>query len=83
LLAVLLCLFGLGWSKSLGFWSFIFLVALTGEAVVVAMVIRGAAEMAVDVADCIVEQTRVVTESQKPVNQQATPSPPPTPPSGS
>jgi hypothetical protein len=81
-LSVLLCLFGLGWSESLSFWSVLFLIALTGEAVVVALVIRGAAEMAVDVADCVAEQTRLAAEAHKRATHTATPSPPPTPPYG-
>jgi hypothetical protein len=82
-LIVLLCLFELGWSSSLGLWSFLFVVALTAEAVVVVMVIRGGAEMAIDVADCIAEQTRLATEAQNKPRPEATPSPPPTPPTGS
>jgi hypothetical protein len=82
-LAVLLCLLGLGWSASLGFWSFLFLVALTVEAVIVVMVIRAGAEMAIDVADCIAEQTRLAVEAQEKPRPEATLSPPPTPPSGS
>ena len=82
-LGVLLCLFGLGWSSSLGFGSFLFLIALTAEAVIVVMVIRAGAEMAIDVADCITEQTRLATEAQEKPRPEATPSPPPTPPSDS
>ena len=78
-LVVLLCLFELGWSSSLGFWAFLLLFAVTLEAVVVVMVIRGGAEMAIDVADCIAEQARLAVETHQSVSP-ATPSPPPTPP---
>lgn len=81
-LVALLCLFELGWSRSLGFWAFVLLFAVTLEAVVVVMVIRGGAEMAIDVADCIAEQTRLAAEAHQSVSP-ATPAPPPTPPSGS
>ena len=81
--AVLLCLFGLGWSESLGVWSFLFLAVLTAEAVIVALVIRGAAELAVDMADCVAEQTRLASAAHEQATSPTTPSPPPTPPSGS
>jgi hypothetical protein len=82
-LASFLGLFYVMSAEVLGFWSFLFLVALTAEAVVVVMVIRGGAEMAIDIADCIAEQTRLATEAQEKPRPEATPSPPPTPPIGS
>jgi hypothetical protein len=82
-LAVMLCLFGLGWSESLGFWSFLFLLGLAVETVIVVMVIRSGAEMAIDVADCIAEQTRLATESRERPLPVTTPAPPSTPPTGS
>ena len=82
-LVVLLCLFGLGWSSSLGFRSLLFLVALTAEAVIVVMVIRAGSEMAIDVADCIAEQTRLAIEAHEKRRPEASDSRSPTPPTGS
>ena len=82
-LVVLLCLFGLGWSSSLGFRSLLFLVALTAEAVIVVMVIRAGSEMAIDVADCIAEQTRIASEAHEKRRPEASDSRSPTPPTGS
>jgi len=82
-LVVLLCLFGLGWSSSLGFRSLLFLVALTAEAVIVVMVIRAGSEMAIDVADCIAEQTRLAIEAHEKRRPEASDSRSPAPPTGS
>ena len=82
-LVVLLCLVGLGWSSSLGFRSLLFLGALTAEAVIVVMVIRAGSEMAIDVADCIAEQTRLAIEAHEKRRPEASDSRSPTPPTGS